>query len=422
MHALMTRLFPLCRSITGDGTRQTLRLLKEVVPLRMKEVPSGTKAFDWTVPKEWNVRDAYVRDSSGRRVIDFKKSNLHLLNYSVPFRGRLTLEQLKPHLYTLPEFPNRIPYVASYYKERWGFCLTHKDFKKLKKRKYEVVVDTTLKRGSLTYADLLIPGKSKREILITTYVCHPSMANNELSGPVVSAFLARHILNSGKPELSYRFVFAPETIGSLVYLSRHLKELRKNVLAGYVVSCVGAPAGGFAYIQTRNGGTLADRAMIRAIKASGQRLALHDYLRRCSDERQYCAPGIDLPVGCLMRGLVPDAWDEYHTSADDLKFVTPRALEGALNLLKSCTKALEQSRVYRAVVLGEPQLGPRGLYPALTTSKGLDRAVEDIMNVLSFSDGTRDILGIAERVDRPVGALIPVAQRLVKECLLKEVK
>ncbi len=421
MHELMARLFPLCRSITGDGTRETLRLLRELIPLEIHEVPSGTKAFDWTVPDEWNVRDAYVKDASGRRVIDFQKHNLHLMGYSVPFRGTLSLAELKEHLYTAPAHPDVIPYVTSYYKPRWGFCLPHREMKKLKPGRYEVVVDTTLAPGSLTYADLLVPGRSKREVLVSTYVCHPSMANNELSGPMVAAFLARHLLDAGTPELSYRFVFGVETIGSLVYLSRHLEELRKNVVAGYVVTCIGAPAGRFAYVASRQGGTAADRAMADALKASGRPFKLMDYRLRGSDERQYGAPGIDLPVGCLMRGRPPEDWPEYHTSADDLSFVTPAALEESLETVKTACRSLEGNKTYRATVKGEPQLGRRGLYPTFTTSAGLERDVQDIMDVLSYADGTRDLLAVAAHVERPMSALLPVAEKLAKEGLLEVV-
>lgn len=418
MHELMARLFPICRSITGDGTRETLRILREFIPLEIHEIPSGTKAFDWTVPDEWNVRDAYVKDASGRRVIDFKKHNLHLMGYSVPFRGTLSLAELKKHLYTLPARPGVIPYVTSYYQRRWGFCLPHRDLRKFKPGDYEIVVDATLQPGSLTYADLLIPGRSKREILISTYVCHPSMANNELSGPMVAAFLARHILDSGVPELSYRFVFGVETIGSLVYLSRHLAELQANVAAGFVVTCIGAPAGRFAYVASRKGDAVADRAMADALKASGRPFKFMDYRLRGSDERQYGSPGIDLPVGCLMRGRPPEDWAEYHSSADDLSFVTPAALEESLETMKTVARSIEGNKIYRATVKGEPQLGRRGLYPTFTTSAGLERDVQDIMDVLSYADGTRDLLAIAAHVERPMSALLPVAARLAKEGLL----
>ena len=268
MYKLIKRLFPICRSITGNGVRKTLSIIQEEIPIDQKEIASGTKVFDWTVPDEWNIKDAYVKDEKGNRIIDFKKSDLHIVGYSIPFRGKLSLKELKEHLYTLPEQPELIPYITSYYKKIWGFCLAHNVYKKLKKGIYEVNIDSTLQPGSLTYGELIIKGKTDEEILISTYICHPSLANNELSGPVISTYLAKYLLNRNeKARYTYRIIFIPETIGSISYLSLHKDHLKKNVVGGYVVTCIGDP-GPFSYLQTRQENTLIDRVTIHALKNS----------------------------------------------------------------------------------------------------------------------------------------------------------
>ena len=419
MHNLVRRLFPICRSITGDGVRQTLQILSEVVPLIIKEVPSGTKVFDWVIPDEWNINDAYVKDAEGNRVIDFKKSNLHIVNYSVPFVGTLSLEELREHLHTLPDQPRLIPSVTSYYTKKWGFCLAHNEYEKLEEGNYEVRIDSILEPGSLTYGELFIEGEIDTEILLSTYICHPSMANNELSGPVVAAYIAKHLLTNGKtPYYSYRVLFIPERIGSLTYLHFNLEHLKRKVSGGYVITCVGDP-GVFSYLKTRQGNSLVDRVSVHVLKHMSSDFRIYDFLDRGSDEIQYNYPGIDLNVGSLMRTKY-DEYSEYHTSGDDLDFVTPEGLEGSLEMYKCCLNVFENNRIYVNTLLCEPQLSKRGLISGLS-KKGAQSIQTQrlIMNILAYCDGNHDLLSIADKMEKPIWALFPVAKKLLKHKLTR---
>jgi len=412
MYNLMERLFPICRSITGDGVRETLKIINDLIPLDMHEVPSGTKVFDWTIPDEWNIKDAYVKDENGKRVIDFQNSNLHLVGYSIPCEGKISLKELKNHLHTLPDQPDLIPYVTSYYDKRWGFCLAHNDLLKLKDDFYYVKIDSVLEPGHLTYADLVIDGKTEEEILISTYVCHPSMASNELSGPVVSTYLAKYLLESkDNPFYTYRFVFCPETIGSITYINQNLDHLKNNVIAGYVINCVGDP-GPFSYLLTKNESNLVDRITLHALKHSNHDYTIFSYLERRSDERQYNSPGVDLPVGSLMR-TKHASYPEYHTSADNLDFVTQSALNESLEMYIRCIEMIENNRTYESVTICEPQLGRRGLWPNLSI-KGSSTSWRLMRDIISYSDGSNDLLYIAEKVNRPFWELYPVVDQLVK--------
>jgi aminopeptidase-like protein len=421
MYALVRKLFPICRSITGNGVRQTLDIIQETVPITQKEVPSGTAVFDWMVPDEWNIKDAYVRDEQGNRVIDFKKCNLHLVGYSVPFEGKMSLAELKEHLYTLPEQPELIPYVTSYYKKHWGFFLKYNQYKALKEGTYEVEIDSSLKPGSLTYGELVIKGRSEKEILISTYICHPSMANNELSGPAVTTYLAKHLL-SKKQTLyyTYRVVFVPETIGSLTYLSLHKDHLKKNIIAGYIITCTGLE-GPFSYIQTRAENTLVDRVTIHVLKHSKKETRLYDFLSRGSDERQYNSPGIDLPVGSLMRTIY-GKYPEYHTSGDNLELVTAQALEESLEMYKLCLEVMENNHTYVTTVFGEPQLSKYGLYHTVSTIEACKSAEEaNLINILAYCDGSHDLLWIADKINRPVWELFALVDSLVENGLIRKV-
>jgi aminopeptidase-like protein len=402
------------------GVRETLGILGRHVPLDIHAVPSGTECFDWTVPDEWEIRDAYVMTEDGERIVDFRRNNLHVVGYSEPVDATMSLDELSPHLHTLPEQPDAVPYVTSYYNRYWGFCLSHRQLETLGQGPYQVRIDSTLAPGVMNYGELLIEGECADEVLLSTYVCHPSMANNELSGPVLTTYLARALLDRGKPKYSYRILYLPETIGAICYLSRHLDELRRRVVAGYVVTCIGGPDD-FTYLASRSGATLADRVALHALRHCGAPYKKWDFTRRASDERQYCAPGIDLPVCSLMRSKYHD-YPEYHTSLDDLDFVRPEHLEASYDLYMRCIDTLEVNARYRTTTLGEPNLGRRGLYPTLGDRTHLVQEVEDMLALLAHSDGTMDVLAIADLYDRPTTAYGSIAVRLVEAGLLDHVE
>ena len=419
LHGWAKDLFPICRSLTGNGVRETLAYLKRIVPeLTVHEVPSGTQAFDWTVPDEWNIRGAYIEDDNGNRIVDFARSNLHVVGYSTPVDEWMTLAELQPYLHSIPDQPGAIPYITSYYVRRWGFCLPHAQRESLAEGRYHVVIDSTLEPGSLTYGEIRIPGREEREIFLSTYICHPSMANNELSGPVVTTALARWISSLADRRYSYRIVFVPETIGAIVYISRHLDELRQKVAAGYVVTCIGDDRA-YSLLHSRAGNTLADRAAKLVLKKHAPDFAEYSYLDRGSDERQYCSPGVDLPVASMMRTRY-NSYPEYHTSLDDLTLVTPAGLEGGFDAIRRTIELIEHNHTYQATTLCEPQLGKRGLYPTLST-RGAGYAVRDMTNVLAYADGTRDLIDLAELIGISADEALENAAKLVSAGLLKAV-
>ncbi len=417
MHELCRELFPLCRSITGDGFRKSLAVLGRYLPnLKIFEVPTGTKCFDWKVPREWNISDAYIITPSGNKICDFEESNLHVVGYSIPINREILLEELQDHLYSLPDQPNAIPYVTSYYQERWGFCITQHERDQLEPGKYQVFIDSELKNGSLTYGEVIIPGQSDEEIFLSTYLCHPSMANNELSGPVVTTFLAKHLSGLTHRNYTYRFVFIPETIGSITYLSQNYKEMKEKVIAGFNVTCVGDERT-YSYLPSRQGDTLSDRAALHTLKHLHPDFVRYSFLDRGSDERQYCSPGIDLPVCSIMRTKY-GCYPEYHTSLDDLTLVTPAGLSGAYEVLKKSIQCLELDEVLQSTVFCEPQLGKRGLYPTIST-KGKDSRVKDMMNFLAYCDGSRSSLEIAEIIRVPLWEIIDTIEYLKNEDILR---
>jgi len=414
MYRLIEHLFPICRSISGNGVRETLQIIQNHIPITIHEISTGTKVFDWVVPKEWNVVDAYIMDETGNKIIDFKENNLHLVGYSTPINRTLTLSQLQEHLYSLPEQPEAIPYVTSYYKERWGFCISQKQRDNLKEGNYKVFIDSELKDGSLTYGELIIPGRSKKEIFISTYVCHPSMANNELSGPVLSTFLAKWIMSKPR-RYSYRIIFIPETIGSIIYLSKNLESLKENVIAGFNITCVG-DNGPYSYLPTRNGNTYSDKIALNILSFDHPDFIKYTYLDRGSDERQYNSPGVDLPICTIMRSKY-GTYPEYHTSLDNLDIVSAEGLIGSLNIFKKCLNTIEENKKYKIKCLGEPQLGKRGLYPTIGT-KTSSLKVKDIMNFISYADGEHDLIDISNIIDVPVWELYPIIEKLVKADLI----
>jgi aminopeptidase-like protein len=415
-HALATRLFPICRSITGNGVRQTLSILEEHLPrLQVHEVASGSAAFDWTVPAEWNIDEAYIEDEQGRRIVDFATSNLHVVGYSVPVDEWIELEDLQLRLHSLPEQPDAIPYVTSYYSPYWGFCLSQEARGSLAPGRYHAVIRSALAPGSLTYGELFLPGREDEEVLISTYVCHPSLANNELSGPAVVTALAQWLMEKDR-RYSYRFVFVPETIGSIVYLSRNLEHLKSKVIAGFNVTCVGDERA-YSYLPSRAGNALSDVAAKHALKHLVGDFVEYSWLDRGSDERQYCAPGVDLPVCSIMRSKYGE-YPEYHTSLDDLSLITPNGLGGAYEVLKAAIEAIEIDVRPRVTVLCEPQLGKRGLYPNLGT-KETQAKVAAMMDLISYSDGQRTLLEIAELINHPIWELDRILQPLRAAGLIK---
>ncbi|MBS1250722.1 MAG: putative polysaccharide biosynthesis protein with aminopeptidase-like domain protein [Chloroflexi bacterium] len=420
IYAFAEKLFPIHRSITGDGVRKTLGIIQEEIPqLTLHEVPSGTQAFDWTVPSEWNIRDAYILDPHGEKIVDFQDSNLHVVGYSTPVDQVLPLEELQKHLYSLPEQPGAIPYLTSYYKKRWGFCLKHNQRQKLEPGGYRVFIDSEFKEdGSLTYGEIILPGEVEKEIFLSTYICHPSMANNEISGPAVTTFLANW-LRSQKRKYTYRIIFIPETIGAIVYLSRNLKEMRSRVVAGFLATCVGDDRA-YSYLSSRAENTLADRVALHVLRHLHPEFKKYTYLDRQSDERQYCSPGVDLPVASVMRSKY-GTYPEYHTSLDNLALISPAGLQGGYEVLQKCIECLEANEKLKVTVLCEPQLGKRGLYPSLSTKNSTEK-VRDIRNLIAYADGTQTLLEIAEKIQVPMWKLIPIAESLKEEGLLEAVK
>ncbi len=414
-------LFPICRSITGNGVRRTLNYISDVIGgLEIHEVPTGEQAFDWEVPEEWNIRGAQIRSLSGDVIVDFSDHNLHVVGYSTPIDKVVSIEELDAHLHSLPNEPNAIPYVTSYYNRTWGFCVEHARRKMLKDDHYHVVIDSELKKGHLTYGDVIIPGQLDQEVLFSTYVCHPSMANNEISGPCVAMALAR-IIKERPRKYTYRFVFIPETIGSIVYLSRNYRHMKQKTVAGWVLSCVG-DNGFYSMLASREGDTLADRLTKQILIEYGENFKYFDYLwpNRGSDERNYCSPGIDLPVVGFMRTKYGQ-YKEYHTSLDDMSFISKEGLEGSLKTLVDMIEVLENNDIFKVTVHGEPRLGPRGLYPTMNKpGVGNDRELSAIMNVLAYADGTRDLLQLAERIGLTPVECLETCRKLLPSGLLSQ--
>ena len=418
LYELTERLYPICRSITGNGVRETLRIISEQIPIEVHEVPSGTQVFDWVIPKEWNIRDAYIKNSRGEKIVDFKNSNLHVLSYSTPVKGKFTLEELKEHLFTLPDHPEWIPYFTSYYRESWGFCLTHKQYEGLEDGEYEVLIDSTLEDGSLTYAQLLLEGDIEDEVLLSTYICHPSMCNDNLSGVALLTTLAKY-LKDIKLKHSYRFLFIPETIGSITWLSRNEVEAFK-IRHGLVATCV-ADSGTSTYKRTRNGNALIDKIVEKVLIDSDSPYEIIDFAPTGADERQFCYPGFNLSVGSLMRTPYV-CYEQYHTSADDLSFIDPESFADSLEKYLGAIYIIEHNATYvNSGPKCEPQLGKRGLINAIGGQK--DGKVDEmpIFWVLNFSDGTYSLLDIAVRSGVNFKYIKAAADALLSKNLLVKV-
>jgi aminopeptidase-like protein len=417
MFELIRRLYPICRSITGDGVRQTLKILQEYIPLAIHEVPSHTPVFDWTVPREWNIRDGYIKNSRNEKIVDFRKCNLHVLNYSVPVHKTVSLEELKAHVFTLPDNPDWIPYRTSYYKENWGFCMSQHQAETLPEGEYEILVDASLKDGHLTYGEYLLEGEIQDEVLISTHVCHPSLANDNLSGIAVATFLGKQ-LNARPTKYSYRFLFTPGTIGSVTWLSLNETQTSR-IKHGLVLACLG-DAGKLTYKKSRRGNTTIDRAAIHVLKSSGEPYEICEFTPYGYDERQFCSPGFNLPVGCFMRtphGRFP----EYHTSADNLDLIDTKSLGDSLAKCVSILSLVDENAIYvNQNPKCEPQLGKRGLYGTIGGQADGRMRELAMLWVLNLSDGEHSLLDIAEQAELKFCLIRNAADALIEHGLLAE--
>ena len=408
-------LYPICRSITGEGTRKTLSYFKKLNPeFKKLQFKTGQKVFDWVIPKEWNIRDAYLEHESGKRFAEFKKCNLHVVGYSKPVNRKMSKEELLSHIYTQKDQPDAIPYVTSYYKERWGFCLSENQKKELPEGTYKVLIDSDLKKGNLELSHAVFKGINKKEIFFSSYVCHPSMANNELSGPVLMNAIMHYIKsNYSKKKYTYRFVLLPETIGSIAYLSKFMKVMKSNIICGFNLTCAGDERG-YSYTSSRNGDTLADDA-IKAALFGMEKVTKYSFLDRGGDERQYCAPGIDLPFCVFSRSK---EYPEYHTHKDNFDVVTENGLMGSFNVIKKIIDALELGLYPKTLILGEPNLGKRGLYPTLS-QKGIYKQSRLMLNLIAYSDGKTSIFKLTKLLKAPLDKICEQYRILKSKKILK---
>ena len=419
MYDFAGELFPIGRSLTGEGVRTSLQMIKEQVPeLEIKSVARGAQVFDWTVPQEWEIREGYIEDEAGNRIIDYRKNNLHVMGYSVAVDKYVSLEELLQYIKVEEQQPEVIPYVTSYYSRRFAFCMSKKQRDSLKPGTYHMVIDSRHFDGELNYGEILLPGASEKEVLLSTYICHPSMANNEVSGPVLTTWLAKWLKTLDR-RLSYRIVIVPETIGSIAYLSHNLAQMKQNTIAGFVLTCVGDDRT-YSYLETRKADTLTDRVMRNVLGFAYPAYKTYSFLERGSDERQYNAPGVDLPVCDFCRSKYAE-YPEYHTSADDMSLISPEGLEGSYKVMQQVIRALEYNNYYRVTCLCEPQLGKRGLYPT-ESRKGIYAEVKKLTNLIAYADGTEDLISISTRIGVPVEELIPNIDKLCEAGLLEIVE
>ncbi len=414
MYKWATDLFPLNRSITGHDNRKTLKYLKDLIPdLKIKNIKSGEKVFDWTIPDEWHVDEAYIEDELGNRIVDFRTNNLHILNYSEPVDSWLSLEELNNNLYSLPEQPDAIPYITSYYKRRWGFCITHKQRLNLKKMKYHVVIKSCFFKGQMDFGELIIKGQLEQEVLLSTYICHPSMANNELSGIVVTAALAQYLSSLKSNRYTYRLLFIPETIGSIAYLNTNFRNMKKNTIAGFVVTCVGDD-NNYSFLPSRTGNTYADKVARYVLKNYVDEFKEYSFLERGSDERQYCSPLIDLPVASIMRSKY-GTYPEYHTSLDNLDFISDKGLSNSLSIYIRTIQVIENNQIFKPKIFCEPQLGKRGLYN-ISSNESADL----LINCLGYIDGKLDLIDLSELLNADYFELVKVVDKLFLNDLIQK--
>ena len=417
MHDLIRELYPICRSITGNGVRETLNIISKHIPCKSVEVPTGTKVFDWTVPKEWNISDAYIKNSKGEKIVDFKNSNLHVLGYSIPVQRTISLKELKKHLFTIPENPHWIPYRTSYYNENWGFCLSHNQYLDLTDERYEVLIDSSLEDGRLTYGESILRGESEQEVLISCHICHPSLCNDNLSGIALTAFLAKYLYQTS-PRYTYRFLFVPTTIGSITWLASH-ESNTSDIRHGLVATNLG-DSGKFTYKKSRQGDAEIDLAVTNVLRDSGFDFEIMDFSPYGYDERQYCSPGFNLPVGCLMR-TPHGGYPEYHTSADNLDFVKPEYLADSFSVYSSVLYILEHNKVYvNQNPKCEPQLGRRGLYDKIGGGSDSKAKQMAMLWTLNLSDGEHTLLDISNRSKMDFFLIKDAADALTECGLLKE--
>lgn len=419
MFRIIEKLYPICRSITGDGVRDTFKIIEEYIPLKVYEVATGTKVFDWTVPLEWNIKDAFIKNSKGEKIVDFKRSNLHVLNYSTPVNKKVSMDELKKHLFTIPEHEDWIPYRTTYYNENWGFCMSHKQYLELKNEEYEVVIDSTLEDGNLTYAECFIPGDSEEEVLISCHVCHPSLCNDNLSGIAVTIFLARRLMEL-QTKYSYRFLFIPATIGSITWLALNEAKVSK-IKHGLVAANLG-DSGRFTYKKSRNGNTEIDRVVVNALRDFHHIYKIIDFFPYGYDERQYCSPGFNLPVGCLMR-TPHGEYPEYHTSGDNLNFVKPECLVESLSIYFKIVDLLENNKKYlNKYPKCEPQLGKRGIYTKIGAKTDSQAKQLAMLWVLNMSDGQHSLLDISNKSEIEFGTINEAANLLLENGLLEKIE
>ena len=424
MYELACKLFPYNRSITGNGVRKTLNEIKKILSdLAIFEVESGSKVFDWEIPDEWDCQDAYIITPSGEKICNFKVNNLHVMGYSTCIDDYLPLDELQKKLYSKEDLPEAIPYVTSYYERDWGFSISHKQRQELTDGRYRVFIDSNHKKGHLTYGEVVLKSNSKvrinKEIFLSTYICHPSLANNEISGPVVTTYLLKWLKNLKNRKFDYRAVFVPETIGSIAYLSKNYLKLKENVIAGFNITCVGDD-NSYSFLPSRNGNTLSDIVAKHVLKHHTKNFEEYSFLDRGSDERQYCSPGIDLPIASIMRTKYGE-YEQYHTSLDDLDFISDKGLNGAFEALALSIVCIENNQIYKSTNLCEPQLSRLGLRSTVGAIDNMTQFNKDVTNVLAYADGKKDLISIAIEVDRPLWELIPVVDKLVEYNLLIEV-